>query len=446
MEDEARLSSSGDESDISDDINRSNGANRSQKSGVPGTCHSPSPMQQSSSTSENSSETHGSHQNLPARTAIGDGRSSDCKNDQIENENNDVHQHSGSKHQFDDNANDFGNEFVDDGLTMNAVHAEVYAAAKTLLHQLKLYCQATVHQKESGCRLLLFKMRRIIDALDPSNKDRPEVFFSYRSGPVLKAIFKGQPIILEDVNYPSAATTERLNSLLEPDSDFSLTEDVTIPEKDPADKQPISRNIAIPNGFVFISTFHSDGDGGSRSGNISSALRSRLTEIFIPAYEDAEIQMIFDMEFASRVSNESKTLTRVNTRGMGKLMQMKLDLQANYPASDVVSAGSVELPRLLNVVDFVCNHRASMPAMQRLALGIRLFLLQNFELQEIVRCFSRWDPENESKWKSFVRTPESVTWDLNKGAAENWQGLLSLHDANNDAVRFRDWDGVAPLK
>lgn len=52
--------------------------------------------------------------------------------------------------------------------------------------------------------------------------------FLFRDGPVTKAVRRGSMLLLEDFDAPSQAVTERLNSMLEPEPTFAVTEDITL--------------------------------------------------------------------------------------------------------------------------------------------------------------------------------------------------------------------------
>jgi hypothetical protein len=65
--------------------------------------------------------------------------------------------------------------------------------------------------------------------------------FIFRDGPVTRAAKQGSLLLLEDFDAPSQAVTERLNSLLEPEPTFAVSEDITL--------GPGGADIFLPSSF-----------------------------------------------------------------------------------------------------------------------------------------------------------------------------------------------------
>ena len=70
------------------------------------------------------------------------------------------------------------------------------------------------------------KMKLYLEKLS-NIENKNKTFFLFKDGSITECVKQGKPILLEDFNLPSQAMTERLNSLLEPDRSFTLTEDIT---------------------------------------------------------------------------------------------------------------------------------------------------------------------------------------------------------------------------
>jgi len=100
--------------------------------------------------------------------------------------------------------------------------------------------------------------------------------FEWQDGPLIKAMIAGDMFLLDEINLAEDAVIERLNSVLE------QGREITLAEKGGLETDKI---IAHPN-FKFLATMNPGGDFGKRE--LSPALRSRFTEIWIPTGQDPE--------------------------------------------------------------------------------------------------------------------------------------------------------------
>lgn len=103
---------------------------------------------------------------------------------------------------------------------------------------------------------------------------RYHALFEWQDGPLVTAMKEGDVFVLDEINLAEDAVIERLNSVLE------SSRSITLAEKGGLDSERI---IAHPN-FKFLATMNPGGDFGKRE--LSPALRSRFTEIFVPTKFD----------------------------------------------------------------------------------------------------------------------------------------------------------------
>lgn len=99
--------------------------------------------------------------------------------------------------------------------------------------------------------------------------------FEWVDGSLVRAMKEGQFFLLDEISLAEDSVLERLNSLLEPSRTILLA------EKGPSD------NLVIgAPGFHFLATMNPGGDYGKRE--LSTALRNRLTEIWVPSLVEAD--------------------------------------------------------------------------------------------------------------------------------------------------------------
>jgi hypothetical protein len=113
----------------------------------------------------------------------------------------------------------------------------------------------------------------------------PRTMSLFRDGPLTTAAMLACPVLLEDLDQPNQAVTERANCMLEPNPSFSLAEDVSL-----------EGNTAVPllAGFQVFATVHRA--VGSQQIGLSSATRSRFTEINVAPYSGDELQAVLLFE------------------------------------------------------------------------------------------------------------------------------------------------------
>lgn len=169
----------------------------------------------------------------------------------------------------------------------------VVEAALAALDRLVKRLFTNVRSPDATLDNMLSKVRSLWATLSSPDTSRSDPLFVFKHGPVALAAVLGRTLVLEDFNLPSQAVTERLNSLLEPDPSFTLTEDTTAGRRHVIDVVP---------GFQVLATAHVDSE--SSKPNLSPAVRSRFSEIFVPPYSDENLCAI-----ATGVSRDEGTPT-----------------------------------------------------------------------------------------------------------------------------------------
>ncbi len=99
--------------------------------------------------------------------------------------------------------------------------------------------------------------------------------FEWSDGPLVNAMKSGQMLLLDEMSLAEDAVLERLNSVLEPSRTLVLA------EKGDDGSSEESRVVAAHENFRVFATMNPGGDFGKRE--LSPALRSRFTEIWVPA-------------------------------------------------------------------------------------------------------------------------------------------------------------------
>ena len=127
-----------------------------------------------------------------------------------------------------------------------------------------------------------------------TNVERP--VFLFRDGPVTRAVKEGMSIIFEDINLPSQAVIERLNSLFEASRVLCLSEDVSASivtpllddssQTSPALK-PGNNAVALVTDSCLFATIHIN--DLSEKICLSPSLRSRFSEILLGEISPDEI-------------------------------------------------------------------------------------------------------------------------------------------------------------
>jgi MoxR-like ATPase len=107
---------------------------------------------------------------------------------------------------------------------------------------------------------------------------RSKALFEWQDGPLVQAMKEGDMFVLDEINLAEDAVIERLNSVLESGREITLAEKGGLTAS--------SEKIVAHKNFKFLATMNPGGDFGKRE--LSPALRSRFTEMWIPSANSGE--------------------------------------------------------------------------------------------------------------------------------------------------------------
>lgn len=107
---------------------------------------------------------------------------------------------------------------------------------------------------------------------------RYQSIFEWQDGPLVTAMKCGGVFVLDEINLADDAVLERLNSVLESGRELTLAEKGS----NSSNQSNMSEKILAHPDFKFLATMNPGGDFGKRE--LSPALRSRFTEIWVPEF------------------------------------------------------------------------------------------------------------------------------------------------------------------
>lgn len=317
---------------------------------------------------------------------------------------------------------------------------------------------------DAGGRQLVQRVSEMFEKLKQAKVNSSDPLFVFREGPLTKAVVASKVLFLEDFNLPNQAVTERLNSLLEPDRSFTLTEDISRPEDGKGGVG--GQDTPVPPGFQVFAIVHRS-HASSRL-NISPATRSRFTEIAVQAYSKVEVQSILRsvVEKRLRLAPDSPESQEI----VGDLIWL---MQSTPTTSGVKNKGcTIDITHLLKVCDFVANatKRQSSPGEEteaqdasglRMAalIGVRFLVLDSLDSTTAMEVVTRWNADrritdSETLLNNLFMDPRAgvlscpLKW-ANDGRIECMYGHVAAKsrlqggDANNSA-RLRDKLGLQP--
>ncbi|KAK3242164.1 hypothetical protein CYMTET_48122 [Cymbomonas tetramitiformis] len=219
--------------------------------------------------------------------------------------------------------------------------------------------------------------------------------FIFRDGPVTIAARLSRPILLEDVDQPSQAVAERLNSLLETEPTFSVAEDLSLEVGGVCKEVELLPRFHI---FATASVEFCPSPGSSslslRCG-LSPAMRSRFTAVAVPEYSLPEMETILTHEMAARMPAGSDEDPSRRKQLCGVMMQLWVALEKESAGPGHRPAG---LLPLLRWIDFLVmgdtvpgGDEHDVPDYQeRLAAGARFCLLDHLSLPEQEQLAEEW--------------------------------------------------------
>ena len=156
---------------------------------------------------------------------------------------------------------------------------------------------------------------------------RYNALFEWADGPLVRAMNQGEMVLLDEMSLADDAVLERLNSVLEPSRTLVLA------EKGCGDDSE-NRVIVADSSFQLFATMNPGGDFGKRE--LSPALRSRFTEIWVPPVTDhADISLVSDRSLSECTREPPSAL--VKERMMEYVNWFNDDLCGDpaYPCSEL---------------------------------------------------------------------------------------------------------------
>ncbi len=119
--------------------------------------------------------------------------------------------------------------------------------------------------------------------------------FEWVDGPLVNAMKRGHLFLLDEMSLAEDAVLERLNSVLEPSRTLTLAEKGGDVDDEDSGKSSL---IRADDDFRVFATMNPGGDFGKRE--LSPALRSRFTEIWVPAVTDcSDIDLVLERALAT---------------------------------------------------------------------------------------------------------------------------------------------------
>ncbi|CAF4496215.1 unnamed protein product, partial [Rotaria sp. Silwood2] len=237
------------------------------------------------------------------------------------------------------------------------------------------------------------KFNDIWERLIASNFDRTKPIFLFNDGPVTISAKRGGILFLEDLDLPSQAVIERLNSMLEPSPTFALTEDIT----SHAEKGQL--DIVLSNQFQIFASVHQE--QAHQLLKLSPATRSRFTEIHVPAYSEKELQVLIKSEMIKHniSSNQIDSLVEI----MFSLRQ-KLHEDPEWKLEN-------DIQLLFRWADFIANHHTSISLIHRMFLGARFFFFDQLPMSRHASLFEDWNKnsklgKNYQEYEHLFRAPK----------------------------------------
>ena len=182
---------------------------------------------------------------------------------------------------------------------------KLYTTISTLIDQYNIHYTTICSKIENICTLY----------------HRCHSMFEWQDGPLVLAMKQGDIFVLDEINLAEDAVIERLNSVLEASRTITLAEkggsgsttNTTGGGGDGVDKHGTihSECIIAHKDFKFLATMNPGGDFGKRE--LSPALRSRFTEIYVPPITDPSDQMaIITESLKAQVDVDVLTKTYIN--------------------------------------------------------------------------------------------------------------------------------------
>ena len=203
--------------------------------------------------------------------------------------------------------------------------------------------------------------------------------FLFKDGPVVEAASFGCHLLLEDLDAPNQAVTERLNSILETERSFRVTENLLLAD------QP---EIDIHQDFQIFATVHQHQP--QHTLKLSPAIRSRFTEIAVTGYTSSEIRDVVLQELQQSLPS---------SQDANMLVNQLFALRSLISAED---SQAFDIHRLMRWINFICNHSNEVSLARRLLLGARFCYLLPGDDTISERL--------QTSWKDIFGTTTDLSW------------------------------------
>lgn len=133
--------------------------------------------------------------------------------------------------------------------------------------------------------------------------------FEWADGPLVCSMKDGSLLLLDEMSLAEDAVLERLNSVLEPSRTLTLAEKggegPSCVHESEIMSHIISSEIKAHEDFRIFATMNPGGDFGKRE--LSPALRSRFTEIWVPSVSHrSDIDLVLERSFSSTFNHKLK--------------------------------------------------------------------------------------------------------------------------------------------
>jgi midasin len=192
-------------------------------------------------------------------------------------------------------------------------------------------------------------MEGIFDEIE-ALMDKYNALFEWEDGPLVLAMRKGHTFLLDEMSLAEDAVLERLNPVLEASRTLVLAEHNS---KDCGD-----RKVLAHTDFQLFATMNPGGDYGKRE--LSPALRSRFTEIWVPPIVD-----IFDISLVLQQSlrqcNSRPPASELHEKMLSYIQWFNVAICGD-PSYTMISL-QLSLRDILSWADFVVEARKRNPSL-----------------------------------------------------------------------------------
>ncbi|CAF3680158.1 unnamed protein product [Rotaria sp. Silwood1] len=223
------------------------------------------------------------------------------------------------------------------------------------------------------------KFESIWNKLKDPGFDRTKPIFLFQDGPVTVATKQGSILFLEDLDLPSQAVIERLNSMLEPTPTFALTEDITT-SNSTGDGNRGQLDVQLSSNFQVFASVHQDHE--YQLLKLSPATRSRFTEIKIPKYTLEDLKLIVESELKRKLSS-------ISHQTIDSLVKTMFSIRETLRNEKEWKIDN-DIRLLFRWIDFICNQHYSMPLEKRLILGAKFYYFDQLPVIEQNLIYEKW--------------------------------------------------------